>query len=40
MKGASQHQADVEKDGDEAMGFPHERPRIISGSTLTAGRLK
>lgn len=25
MKGASQHQADVEKHGDEAMGFPHDK---------------
>jgi len=25
MKVASQHQADVEKHGDEAMGFPHDR---------------
>jgi len=23
MKAASQHQADVKKQGDEAMGFPH-----------------
>ena len=25
MKEASQHQADVEKHGDEAMGFPHDK---------------
>lgn len=25
MKAASQHQADVEKHGDEAMGFPHDK---------------
>jgi len=25
MSGASQHQADVEKQGDEAMGFPHDK---------------
>lgn len=25
MKGTSQHQADVEKHGDEAMGFPHDK---------------
>lgn len=25
MKDASQHQADVEKHGDEAMGFPHDK---------------
>ncbi|MGO9274732.1 MAG: hypothetical protein ACLQOO_31645 [Terriglobia bacterium] len=25
VKGTSQHQADVEKRGDEAMGFPHEK---------------
>jgi hypothetical protein len=25
MKGASQHQADVEKHGDEAMAFPHDK---------------
>src|SRR6266481_7853065 len=25
MKEASQHQADVEKNGDEAMGFPHDK---------------
>jgi TusA-related sulfurtransferase len=25
MKDATQHQADVEKHGDEAMGFPHDR---------------
>ena len=25
MKAASQHQADVEKNGDEAMGFPHDK---------------
>ena len=25
MKEAAQHQADVEKHGDEAMGFPHDR---------------
>ena len=25
MKGAAQHQADVEKHGDEAMGFPHDK---------------
>ena len=25
MKAASQHQADVEKHGDEAMGFPHDQ---------------
>jgi hypothetical protein len=25
VKGASQHQADVEKHGDEAMGFPHDK---------------
>jgi dihydrodipicolinate reductase len=25
MKAASQHQSDVEKHGDEAMGFPHDK---------------
>jgi len=25
MKEAAQHQADVEKHGDEAMGFPHDK---------------
>ena len=25
LKGAAQHQADVEKHGDEAMGFPHDK---------------
>ena len=25
MKGDSQHQANVEKHGDEAMGFPHDK---------------
>jgi hypothetical protein len=25
MKAASQHQADAEKHGDEAMGFPHDK---------------
>jgi hypothetical protein len=25
MKGAAQHQGDVEKHGDEAMGFPHDK---------------
>jgi hypothetical protein len=25
IRGAAQHQADVEKHGDEAMGFPHDK---------------
>jgi len=40
MKAVSQHQVDVEKHGDQAMGFPHDKPLIISACTPTVGRSK
>lgn len=35
MKEATQHQADVEKRGDDAMGFPHDKTSIIFDWTQT-----
>ena len=34
MKEAAQHQADVEKHGDEAMGFPHDKTTSSFPSVL------
>jgi hypothetical protein len=35
MKAASQHQAQVEKHGDEAMGFPHDKTAVGRETFLT-----
>ena len=44
MKAGSQHQADVEKHGDEAMGFPHDKtthhfPLYSDGGRSTTPRI-